>query len=118
MIPRFDAIGILNASRPDGFWRREPGRGGGVHRIGGCAASSRRACDRFAISKLLIPLEEIADPLCGWELAILPDERIVYHHSQIHFAPTHWLEVSVFDPTTLKEKQIYPPKPYQPVRTI
>ena len=54
--------------------------------------------------------------LDGWELATLPDERIVYHHSQIHFAPTHWLEISIFDPTTLKEEHIYPPKPYQPVR--
>lgn len=54
--------------------------------------------------------------LYGWELASLPDERVVYHHSQVHFAPTHSLEISVFDPTTLKEKQIYPPKPYQPVR--
>ena len=55
--------------------------------------------------------------LYGWELATLPNARIVYQQSQVHFAPTHSLEVSVFDPTTLKEKHIYPPKPYQPVRT-
>jgi hypothetical protein len=54
--------------------------------------------------------------LYGWVVATLPDETIVYHHSQIHFAPTHWLELSVFNPTTLKTKQIYPPKPNQPVR--
>jgi hypothetical protein len=54
--------------------------------------------------------------LYGWELATLPDEGIVYNHSQIHFAPTHWLEISIFDPATLKQTQIYPPKPYQPVR--
>ncbi len=54
--------------------------------------------------------------LYGWELATLSDESIVYHHSQIHFAPTHWLEISAFNATTLAEKQIYPPKPYQPVR--
>ena len=54
--------------------------------------------------------------LYGWELATLPDERIVYHHSQIHFAPTHQLEISIFDPTTLAENQIYPPTPYQPIR--
>jgi hypothetical protein len=54
--------------------------------------------------------------LYGWALATLPDERIVYHHSQIHFAPTHRLEISVFDPTTLSEAQIYPPTPHQPVR--
>jgi hypothetical protein len=54
--------------------------------------------------------------LYGWEVATLPDESIVLHHSQIHFAPTHWLELSVFNPITLKAKQIYPPKPDQPVR--
>src|SRR5262245_3086520 len=54
--------------------------------------------------------------LYGWVVATLPDESIVFHHSQIHFAPTHWLELSVFNPTTLKAKQVYPPKPNQPVR--
>src|SRR6266511_4377200 len=54
--------------------------------------------------------------LYGWELATLPDESVVYHHSQVHFAPTHFLEISVFNPQTSKEKQIYPPTPNQPVR--
>ena len=54
--------------------------------------------------------------LYGWKLAMLSDETVVYHHSQIHFAPTHWLEISAFNATTLAAKQIYPPKPYQPVR--
>src|SRR5262245_61948310 len=54
--------------------------------------------------------------LYGWELATLPDESIVLHNSQIHFAPTHWLEMSIFNPTTLKARQVYPPKPDQPVR--
>ena len=47
--------------------------------------------------------------LYGWVVATLPDESIVFHHSQIHFAPTHWLELSVFNPTTSKTKQVYPP---------
>ena len=54
--------------------------------------------------------------LYGWRLVMLPDETVVYHHSEIHFAPTHSLEISVFNAATLKQKQIYPPKPYQPVR--
>jgi len=54
--------------------------------------------------------------LYGWELATLPDERIVYHHSQVHVAPTHQLEISIFDPATLTANQIYPPTPHQPVR--
>jgi hypothetical protein len=47
---------------------------------------------------------------------MLPDETVVYYRSQIHFAPTHSLEISVFNPVTRIEKQIYPPKPYQAVR--
>jgi len=54
--------------------------------------------------------------LFGWELATLPDGSIVYHHSETHFAPTHSLEISVFNPSTQQDWQIYPPKPYQPVR--
>src|SRR5207249_10666867 len=55
-------------------------------------------------------------PICG-ELLVLPDGSIVYQHSQVHFAPTHSAEISVLNPATGAEKQIYPPKPYQPVRS-
>lgn len=54
--------------------------------------------------------------LSGWRLAMLPDESVVYHQNQIHFAPTHSLEISIFNATNLTEMQIYPPKPYEPVR--
>jgi hypothetical protein len=46
----------------------------------------------------------------------LPGDSIIYHHSQVHFAPTHSLQISVFNPVARKSVQIYPPKPYQPVR--
>jgi hypothetical protein len=59
---------------------------------------------------------KVVRALSGWKLAMLPDETVVYHRSQIHFAPTHSLEISVFNPVTRIEKQIYPPKPYQAVR--
>jgi len=55
--------------------------------------------------------------LYGGELLVLPDGSIVYQHSQVHFAPTHSAEISVLNPATGAEKQIYPPKPYQPVRS-
>ncbi|PYS52903.1 MAG: hypothetical protein DMG13_14785 [Acidobacteria bacterium] len=54
--------------------------------------------------------------LYGWELLTLPDQSIVYRQNEIHFAPTHSVQISVFNPVTRKDKQIYPPKPYQPVR--
>lgn len=55
--------------------------------------------------------------LDGWSLVLLPDESVVYHRNQVHFAPTHSLAISVFDPATQKDPQIYPPKPYQDVRS-
>jgi len=54
--------------------------------------------------------------LYGWETASFGSETVVYQHSEIHFAPTHFVEMSVFNADTLEDKQIYPPKPFQPVR--
>ena len=54
--------------------------------------------------------------LYGCELATLPNGEIVYHDSEVHFASTHSLGVSIFDPATGNDKKIYPPMPYQPVR--
>jgi len=54
--------------------------------------------------------------LDGWELATLPNETVIYHRSQTHFAPTHSLEIAAYDPVRRKDKLIYPPMPVQPVR--
>jgi hypothetical protein len=54
--------------------------------------------------------------LYGWVLVTLPDEEIVYHHSQIHFAPTHSVEISIFNPSTGVDHRIYPPAPASAVR--
>jgi hypothetical protein len=40
---------------------------------------------------------KLAGELHGWELLTLPDGSIVYHQNQIHFAPTHVLQISVFN---------------------
>ena len=54
--------------------------------------------------------------LYGWELVTLHNESIVYHQSQVHFAPTHSLEISVFDPRTMIDRHIYPPATQSAVR--
>jgi hypothetical protein len=56
--------------------------------------------------------------LMGWELAVLPGESIVYHRNQVHFAATHTLEIAVFDPSTLTDRQIYPPAAEAAVRRL
>lgn len=52
--------------------------------------------------------------LTGWVLAVFGDGTIVYQRSQVHFAPTHYAEISLYDGTRARDVQIYPMKPYQP----
>jgi hypothetical protein len=52
----------------------------------------------------------------GWPLAVFPGGLLIYQNSEVHFAPTHYTEVSVFDPPTKQTWLIYPRKPYRPVR--
>jgi len=54
--------------------------------------------------------------LAGWFLGAFADGRVVYHDSEIHFAPVHAAELSLFDPPTNKEYKIYPKKPFQSIR--
>jgi hypothetical protein len=65
---------------------------------------------------ILSPDMKVIAQLDGWELVTLPNETVVYHRSQIHFAPTHSLEIAVYDPVRRKDKLIYPLMPIQPVR--
>jgi hypothetical protein len=66
--------------------------------------------------QILTPDMNVVAELDGWELSTLPNEIVIYHRSQVHFAPTHSLEVAVYDPVRRKDKVIYPPLPVQPVR--
>jgi hypothetical protein len=54
--------------------------------------------------------------LSGWFLAPFADGRVVYHGNEIHFAPVHAAELSLYDPRTNQESKIYPRKPFQSVR--
>lgn len=54
--------------------------------------------------------------LYGWSLALFRDGRLVYHNSQIHFAPFEAAEISIYNPVRGIDLKIYPRKPYQRVR--
>src|SRR5262249_17420370 len=41
---------------------------------------------------------------------------IIYHRSQIHFAPVHAAEIALYNRKTGRSYTIYPAKPYQTVR--
>jgi hypothetical protein len=52
----------------------------------------------------------------GWIVGQFQAGRVVYEHSQVHFAPTHYVELSIYDPAHRTSLKIYPLKPYQRVR--
>jgi hypothetical protein len=41
---------------------------------------------------------------------------ILFYNSQVHFAPTHMVELSVYDPARQRERKIYPPAQADTVR--
>jgi hypothetical protein len=55
--------------------------------------------------------------LYGYSRVFLPNGNVVFRNSQVHFMPTHWAELSLYDPAADKEKQIYPPVPADSVRS-
>ncbi|HEY0511295.1 MAG TPA: hypothetical protein VGH73_05295 [Thermoanaerobaculia bacterium] len=69
-----------------------------------------------ACTLVLAETLEAQDTLYGWPVAQFQDGRIVYQHSEIHFAPTHYAELSIYDPVKRQHHQLYPPKPETPLR--
>lgn len=57
-----------------------------------------------------------ADGLYGWLEAVFTEDSIIYHNSQVHFAPTHYAELSLYNISTKVDRKIYPMKPYLQVR--
>jgi hypothetical protein len=56
------------------------------------------------------------DTVDGWSSGFFKDGTMVYHHSQVHFAATHSVELSIYNPRAKTSKKIYPLKPYQGIR--
>jgi hypothetical protein len=49
--------------------------------------------------------------LDGWSSLILPDGRVVYQNSMVHFASAHPGSVSLYDPRSGRDVRLYPTKP-------
>jgi hypothetical protein len=65
---------------------------------------------------VLSPRLELVTTLSGWMLDVLDDGSVLYHRSAIHFAPTHTAELGFYDARARTARQVYPRKPYQPLR--
>lgn len=48
--------------------------------------------------------------LCGWVLAELGDNEVIYERSQVHFAPVHPAEIAIYDLRDKRDITIFPPK--------
>jgi hypothetical protein len=92
----------------------------------GSALALEATADGFLLTTHLSPSAEctmvlstdlaLRATLYGWPVATLADGSIVYHRSQIHFAPVHAAEIAVYNRRTGRSYTIYPSKPYQAVR--
>jgi hypothetical protein len=52
----------------------------------------------------------------GWVLGRLNDDKIVFHRSEVHFAPVHPAELAIYDLAKKHDWTIFPPKTATPVR--
>lgn len=52
----------------------------------------------------------------GWIRAVLDHDEVVYQHSEPHFAPTHYVELSLYNAAPDTSRQLYPPRPSPPIR--
>ena len=53
--------------------------------------------------------------LYGWPVGRLGADALIYHRSQIHFAPVHPAEIALYDLRTKREITLFPPKPVSPL---
>ena len=54
--------------------------------------------------------------LDGWTLVVLPEGRVIYEQSMVHFAPTHSVALRTYDPVSKADEALYPRKPFEAVR--
>ncbi len=74
--------------------------------------------DNPSAGRVLVLSKELVfqTALDGWPLATFENDTLVFHKSQMHFAPIHAAEVAIYDPHMGKQEQIYPREPYQDIR--
>jgi hypothetical protein len=65
---------------------------------------------------ILSPGLALREVLYGWPVGMFADGTVIYQHSQVHFAPTHSAELSVYEPGSGASRRIYPLRPFQRIR--
>jgi hypothetical protein len=127
----FDDLYVFRRDKTQGSWRvaevHWPGdsetacRGGSITRLiaaNGYIYLAGHINPSAECTMVLTEKLELQGTLYGWPVAQFQDGRIVYQHSEIHFAPTHYAELSIYDPAKRRHQPLYPPKPEPPLRKI
>jgi hypothetical protein len=65
---------------------------------------------------ILSPELKLEASLYGWIVGKVGEAGLVYHRSEIHFAPVHPAEIALHDLRTRRDITLFPPKPDQTVR--
>jgi len=102
----------LGSSTPSGMWPDAACSGAAValHRAGGFLYVGLHLNPSAECTLVLDGKLDLKQILFGWYIAGFQNGKIVYEHSTTHFAPTHPLVVSLYDPAGAKDTQLYPPE--------
>ena len=79
-----------------------------IHRGGGFLFVAGHSSPSAAPTLVLTELLSLKRELDGWPELVLPDGRIFFHRSMIHFAPTHAAVLALYDPRSDREVNVYP----------
>lgn len=108
---------LLGASAPSGMPPDAACTGSAValHRAGGFLYVGLHLNPSAECTLVLNGKLDLKQILFGWYVAGFQNGNIVYEHNTTHFAPTHPLVVSLYDPVGAKDTQLYPPEsdPYR-----
>jgi hypothetical protein len=65
---------------------------------------------------VLSPEMRMQAKLFGWYLGHLGNQTLIYHRSQVHFAPVHPTQIATFDLQTKRDSVVFPYQPEQRIR--
>jgi hypothetical protein len=129
-VDRLKTLHVLLVDRRAGTWRQKDFEADdstdNPANLGGSVTAMYRSPSFLAIELhqtpsasstwVLSPKLSKVGAFYGWITTTLPNELMVFRRSAIHFAPTHYVEISVFDPAHGKSVPIYPPRQTDAVR--
>ncbi|HEY2293624.1 MAG TPA: hypothetical protein VGM86_23205 [Thermoanaerobaculia bacterium] len=124
-----DRVYVFRLAKPQGTWRAaevrwpekpETGCQGGsilkIRSVKGFLYLDGHINPSASCTMVLTDNLKLHDTFYGWPVTQFQDGRVVYEHSEMHFAPTFYVELSIYDPMSRRSRQIYPPSPATPLR--